>query len=228
MASNIGSNVIESWRFSPLTTIANGTPRASTTRCRFVPGFPDRLGLGRFPAPPGGWLRSRHRGLLVPNRFDRARASDEASLHAVCPGHQPLASHVVAANTSSRCRSRVPAEGLPKGCRSGAHTGCRLAQRGHRPNDADLPCANARTPESAAATPPTIHCRSFLLPCAQRCGLANIASICVSRSWHRSEAISRQERRWRIAYGQLRTAPLAVLMVPTERVGRMTDGIVSK
>lgn len=53
IASTVRSNAIESCRLAPVTVIARGTPRASTTRCRFVPSLPRSVGLGPVSWPPG-------------------------------------------------------------------------------------------------------------------------------------------------------------------------------
>ncbi|MGF6653656.1 hypothetical protein OKW34_004245 [Paraburkholderia youngii] len=63
MASSVGSNAIESCRLAPVTVMASGMLRASTTMCRFDPSFPRSVGMGPVSWPPGGWQQPGHQAI---------------------------------------------------------------------------------------------------------------------------------------------------------------------
>lgn len=132
IASSVGSNAIESCLLAPVTVMASGMPRASTTMCRFDPSFPRSVGLGPVSCPPGGWAHWQHQGSPVPNQSGRVHATGEASPHAVAPTRLLPASLVGVASMSCRCRNPVPAAGLPMGCPFAGHTRCRSVLRGRQ------------------------------------------------------------------------------------------------
>lgn len=136
--SRVRSNALESCRLAPVTVIAKGGPRASTTRCRLLPSLPRFVGLGPVSWPPGGWQRWPHPGSFAPNQSGHVHATGKASPDAACSPRLRPASRAIVASMSCRCPSRAPAASLPMERRYAGHTGCRSMPPGRQQ------CADAR------------------------------------------------------------------------------------
>ena len=63
-ASRAGASIMLSCRLAGLRRTPSGVPRRSTTRWRFVPGFPRSVGFGPVSAPPFSRQLRRYQGTL--------------------------------------------------------------------------------------------------------------------------------------------------------------------
>ena len=152
-ASSVGASMRLSWRLAPLRVTPSGVPRASVTRCRFVPGLPRSVGFGPTSAPPFSPARWRCRARHAANRSAPRLATVPAAPGVAPPRPRRRASR--AAGASRTCPTRSPSQpaASPTECPTSARTGCQPEPPG--PGSADgRPSASGVEAEAAARSPP--------------------------------------------------------------------------